>query len=1219
MATLADYIGGSTALTPPEAPAATARNPVEGFLRRAAVGAAGIPTAPLGLYVLGDYGLRYARGNMNGQVLPGAAAGMRALQSYDQTVRNALGVPAPADWTDVAQEAAGNAVTGGLLGMAGRAAGYAPNLALRSVFVVPRSPVGMAVDTAAQTAIGTALLPEQSANAQPAPVAQTASPQAQPTPSASPALPTEQPQSLLQFLQGSNGSLGSLQSPETASEDAGGWKDIWLPLAAAAGGTALTLGLARAAMRGGSLRANPSEGRVITGVNEPTGSDLTRMERLVSRVFNQNEAITGPVQRGVGGAVADVTRNAVALDLTPQAVTQRFRHAWETGDYEGLLRSRTPARAYTESYTRIAPEQRTLLDDYLGALNEQDNRYRGITSNQLTPQELAAIVQRGAADPVVSRLAGEFRQITNDVLRYAHVRGLLDANTFQEWTTNRPNYYPQIRQTRDSLWRRLVDAAPTDVEKKALTDVQFFLQRAQTTEGLLAPSPQALEAYMSAIMRVANMNHARATALGALETVTNGPLAGAVRRVRGSTPASEQTLTVMRQGREVRYAIRDPEVFAALRAMPHNLGMLGDVANAMRRTRQFGATGPVNPSFAPSGLLYEALTSSLTAPKGTRFGLLPGDPISGIALSVLGSGRGLYGGLTRQLSQAFLDSWRNEGVISHILGPTATRWLADNMAAAYERSTLGAMSRTGALSAGRFSADPSVRNVHSMLDITNVNYASRFPELRKAWESYRGILELVQAGARLHYFALNSGRFAPGSLGRMLQPRNAPDERTLARYTRELAGDPSIRGSAKTTQSLNATIPYMNVALQEFARLGQAIRQQPASFGFRLATTIGLPTLFAAYQAHLLGGDYLDHFYRRRTPEQRNSQLPIYTAGTPADLAPTFHVPPTMRPLVALVQEGARALMAPHEDLQDPNHPWHNIFRDDFTSAVLGAQPITMPPIADTGLALGGVDFRMGYGAGLGQIVPLRGERLTGDQGMSVVLPPNASALERTAGTVIAQQVASSILATAGTMWLEAVRAGFMAERGGRSPWGEAAEAAAIRQQRGAPELRTVLWNMPARLSVANSDWQELNSKLRGMESIANTLSESVRQAGYVGSSRNPQRSDALLGNTGIADTRMIPMLGLIAAFQSQIARLDLTDLRRLQDNVDAAGSNIQRRPGEREVDRNYAVRDLMERQRILLTRVRDFEQRLSRQFNRQIDLSRIDRRTTWDSLRPLN
>lgn len=1216
------------------------------FTRRVAAGALQVPATPLALYGLANRGVNA----LTGGNLPGGQFADDATMAYDRGVRGLLGIQSPQTTGEVASEALGNVLIAPPRALVA-AAPLADRL-LRSVFVTPRSLAGRAVDAGLQTAVGSAILNYDdlfgAAPAQAEGQAQSASPPAAavrevapvqvasvsgvgssgvvsdssggsseydtlfgPAPQAAPqgVTPTASGSGVATARQASPGGYDALfgdtvapaPPPPPQRDRELSWLDVSIAAAAAATGVGATQAILRR-LRGMPIRDQGA----LTGTMEAASTATTRGERIATSGFDETAALTGTLQRANPLAAGDF-RNRAALDMNTHAVTQRIKSFWESGDMEGYAQSRTPARAWTDSVAALPADVRTKFNDYIMARNEADNIRLGTRARPDIPDvDIHSAVSIGNANPLFRRLGGEWDDLVRTGREYAVGRGLLTREQANWLAVNRSGYMPQIRfENTPNLFQRMMDVLPAG-QHESLQNFKYLFDREAAPPGTrFAPPAQALEQYTSLLMRVGNLNAARLSWINGMRNSPTAWASGLVKEIRGSAKHDENsTVKVWDAGRERRFQVDDPILLTGLRAMPQQLGLFEGIANGTRRLAQAGATGVGNPFFALRGLLYDAITATITHPKGTRFGLFPGDLVGGIAGSVAGSVRGLYGGLMRSASHSLENAWRNDTGISRVLGPANVRALATRVADSWSRTTLHAMETSGALSAGRMMVDPNVRNVYTMLDVMNPNYASRSPMLRKAFEAYRSVLELVQSGARIHFFATNQGKLGV---------------REAARMTRQLTGDPSVRGAGKVARGVGTLVPYGNVALQSAAQLGRTAAANPALFATRLGIAIGLPAMFSVWNAARLDDEliaqgqspmYLDHMFRQQSSDQQSTFLNLYLAGVDPRSAPAIAMPNEFRPVFAAVRDGFAALTGATTEA-NTTRLFDNVF-----AGMVSAAPLSPPPVIDVLANAAGYDVQGGYGGSLLSIRPQSQSRLVGEQGQAVSLPPDASLFERAAFSSVTGGVVQSLLATAGTMGIEGLRAALLASRGGqdiRQAVGEGATTAGLIGQRSAPILNSTLWSTPQRVATQNLDAELLSRRMTSMKAVNDQLQADIRNPAGTGTARRSTPMAGLEEVKGVADLRMIPMMAQVARFYQSLSQTDLRTISDIRSRMDGTAATAALGPRQRDTTRQQLAGELMDAQRRLLERVVDFEDYLSNSYGRRIRVDRISRRSSLD------
>ena len=147
--------------------------------------------------------------------------------------------------------------------------------------------------------------------------------------------------------------------------------------------------------------------------------------------------------------------------------------------------------------------------------------------------------------------------------------------------------------------------------------------------------------------------------------------------------------------------------------------------------------------------------------------------------------------------------------------------------------------------------------------------------------------------------------------------------KTLTYETRNLTGDPGVRGSNRYLNALTDIVPFGNISIQGTARLGRTALEQPLLTATTVATGLGTIVL-AELLTHMRSPEHMDYYNDQLSTSQQARGIVLATSEDPN--SPTIiNLPQELRTLHAVAKDFISGILnsaAIHHD-----EDWyHNVF-----------------------------------------------------------------------------------------------------------------------------------------------------------------------------------------------------------------------------------------------------------------------------------------------------
>lgn len=1173
--------------------------PAEGalsnFLRRAAYGASTIPLAPAYLYTA-PRKLGQALG-VDMSYMPGDRVIDHGVEAYEGMMRGALNTPRTENVGDAASEAAGFAFLNPT-NLVTRTLPTATRQVINAIMAAPESVAGKAALTGVVAAMqgGVNAVRGESGGLD------VAEQNGLDVADDAPGLDVAGAEPGLEVI-----------DPVAVEQD----NNDMLSKVVKYGAPALVAtGVALAALRGRSARHHAQQTSELIGF-APTVDIVPTAAKVEGAYINRTAPITATLEQASPGSAQAFT-DFIQLRINPMAQAERIKAAIRDGQlpYSSIKFDVTP-KQWFDSYAKLSQEQMKVLNDGIAAFNETDNRSLGIFNvTHKTDADLQTMIGAMRADPLTARASEEYSNIMRKTLDFMKDRGLLTAQEHIELATRRPNYMPEMQAQRTSWWQKLgrtVTGSDADNDGFQLLDRLFQRQGGQTQ--FFNPA-DAMEQYLGTVLRYADLNDVRRTTITAIDNAARGgPRGNPWQGVLDRASAPGDGVITVRDGGQFKYwKVNDPVLHTALQHLPQTVV---PVMNELRRVYQNMTTGLGAPWFMLRAMTYDAWAAANLAPKGVNVGLFPGDVVGSVVDAGVGAVRGIYGNMVRGAANAFDASFRNDGVISRILGPANTQALAHTLGDAYSRGALAAFERGGIGGNTRFREVADISDMYSILKEVSPQYASSVPAVRSLWNGYKAVVDSFQNGSRLQAIARN---WRPGM--------NANDEARLFNQVRHLTGDFGEKGGGTLAGVVTTSTPYANVTLQTLSQYARMAREQPLRTMQALTFSTAVPVAYVTYNLANLGPEYIDYYFNQLTPEQRSTFVPLFIPGVRPEDAPRIAVPQEMRPIVSTVIHGMDALFGISNGKINTPEMAHvrealdtffnnERLKDDVKAGVASIVVPALPPALGLAFNLAGRQVQTGGAEGLAAH-NIADNRLSSEEGYRVPINADADAITRVLENNEVAAVVSSLLGAAGQAGLSFLQSTDQSLREG-APIATAA-ATGVRElvfdvARRVPE-GNLLWQVPQRLSTQTVEARALREKIDGFEKIARVVSGDIK--GEDVTNTGAQRQQLPYGTPrGIADPMMQPILVEADQFGKLLQQRVLLPVKQLQEQMRLLDTRSMA-PEARATERNMIVQQINALNAAALQQTRAREEELSGIYGRRIAFDKLDRSTRFTDLAPL-
>lgn len=482
---------------------------------------------------------------------------------------------------------------------------------------------------------------------------------------------------------------------------------------------------------------------------------------------------------------------------------------------------------------------------------------------------------------------------------------------------------------------------------------------------------------------------------------TNSKFVGRILPMGERETQSNNFISFRDGGKRVKLEVFTPEIAAVMRNEPKNLI---PYLNGMRQSMQYFTTGPgaafLGSVFAPVSAAYNLGTGLATRAKGTSFGVL-----DQVVQRVTGGRMGVRGDPTALLQSLYsvAADWSSLGARELANSSVLRKYVpggADWLKQQYEQSVLHQSNLLGAVNTGgAYGGDYSTRSradlggIHPGYDATRpvtsdrprsydewkeqyrqAGYTVMPAAARKSWQIVKEAMDIVSNSPQSAYFRQNRDTMQQRYTAKGLTVADA--DIALSRRTRQLGADPSLAGASSAVQAITSAMPYSNIMLQSFATYGKAFWENPYGTIAGVGITALQLALLRTYSAMVYDEDRIANGQQPEavqhlltaSPQEQIRASKFYMAGLPVDMAASLPIEPLLGPAVQVLTQLAVNVFG----LKDPRFFTPELAenrealramldggetRTLFESVVRPTQ-LSLPPVIDAGLRLGGVDAR---------------------------------------------------------------------------------------------------------------------------------------------------------------------------------------------------------------------------------------------------------------------
>lgn len=781
----------------------------------------------------------------------------------------------------------------------------------------------------------------------------------------------------------------------------------------------------------------------MPSLTEPSESQniASRGELAKGAVFDEAVPAASQLEKAAGKEAADTFRDQSTLG-NQVGVAAQHSEAFSTGRYPVMIDmgDQTPIRSQPLKDLLFAADQmdpvkRAAVDDVLLAMDELDQMKlakAAPTDKSLlkgkTVKELNDLVNVHMQDPEVRALVGAFQDQTRTMLRYMKQTGLISSEQAGVWGSNHPHFMPREQFERQRLRDLLM--APQG-KGDHLDFLEGFASGKRSLElegrgtdfkGTFMPPTTVLSNEQRKIIRAAQVNNTRRIFFDRLRGEDGSYKMKGVYEVSPDSRGNDIVRYYV-NGKPRAWKVKDQAIRAYLQngGQGRQLDGVLKVMNTMRQAKQFAITGPVlNPTFqVVSGQLWDPVWASLVLPKGRTMG-----GVKGPAVGVLGAVKGFKAHHQARMAEAFrqeallreLGQGRKSFVgklfsnLTSKLPEDRLKQLADSYADAYAESPVALYRMMGGSGVRVWNdyeqlaslniMDPATRRkwVEALMGSFNKNFTPDLLQGRnlgkdQSWLGYyaHSLVDAMHNGTRYQLMHLNKSKAGKLTKDMSVTEAYINDLARLARDNRELL-DTSKHGFdsgmlGKSTTALTSTMPYANVMLQGFGRLGRAFKENPERVG-KVITAIGFAGASVAYLNSRWSDQQREWYWNVLTPEQRAGALwiPNPNSDDPRD---SIKIPlePTTAAIAMLGQNFFDASFGIRNGNIDPNvmknlddyfgfedETGMTPFDRNMEDAQAGARRLLglgLPPILEATAPLAGARFNIE-----GQLVPLEGQQV---------------------------------------------------------------------------------------------------------------------------------------------------------------------------------------------------------------------------------------------------
>jgi hypothetical protein len=996
-----------------------------------------------------------------------------------------------------------------------------------------------------------------------------------------------------------------------------------------------------------AAQANPS----ITGrVPDAPISGVGATDKLANAVQDDTTILRSYVD-DVAPSIAQKLNAENYLRINDIAFDDRFSSFARTG-FDPVSGVRTQSlQRYFSDIAGLSDDQRALFNEARWAATELDNRTANfsnalrqgqtppaassvsVTLNQQTDAQLRGVMIRANNDPVVRAALDASRSLYDDAVRILERRGLVSGADAMQFRRANPNFAPTVD------FDGVIDNPLTARNKTPQSGVDKMQTNVWSAD----------DQYFRSIMRAADLNDMRKSVIDAgLDHQTRNPTAAKLiepLRDKAGKWIDEPgpgvpVVGVRRNGRLEYYKVNNPAMLDALKMSPRMSGMFVNAMNSIRQLSQSFATGTgaavTGSIFAPTSALYSIAASSINRKPGTatswldaavqsasggRFGVR-GDLLGTAASTAVAAVDDLRAASLGGIASSIEHSLRYGGFWHRVADQQTLSAWAVRARNAFERSIYNEMQREGISNASTNAGLESNRvggRIGELFDphkvfSTNKSYApdlfARFPTYARVNEALKTGLNIIANSAQSSYYRINKGKLS------------APE---LAYETRRLTGDPAATPSGTFMRTVNATIPYSNVAVQGTTRLLESFRDNPMAATAGVMMAAGLPALVTVYSALIAGPDAVENLFHELNSGQAVQGMRVYSPDDPAETAAVVPIAQELRPFYAVALQLAYDMFTLETRGSETTEVVKNMLGDLLSKGASGTvdrivsgvsamvSPQT-PPAVNAALAVAspkqadGEVLRMDlsveslYDRGLAGVISNRsGSDLPGSN-------RGVSSITGSESMVVAEQVLTSFFSSLGSTVVDVLSR----VSGGYRATGDVSYAA--QNGLGAFELRTkdrypylngVLFQNEARLAINNPVYEEVQRKTQAMDDAIEFARDLQRGGNTLASGGRVMDFPVNMSRVS-QDPMMQEMYGVVhqwAKVMDRGVRKEINNIRTQMAGLDQSGVSAE----TLRTVRNRYVRELNQNYSKLYEMTSTLEDQLSQRAGRPVSIEDID------------
>jgi len=618
---------------------------------------------------------------------------------------------------------------------------------------------------------------------------------------------------------------------------------------------------------------------------------------------------------------------------------------------DGSIKTDVPFVDLSAAYDKLDDVTRTRIDNYIEAVDELDRRSRGVVNmpNITDAQLRSRAAANGNAN--VRAFADKYFDIGRKFSDYRFKKNMIDSAQHASELSRK--YMPNIElETPRKGAAGLFDRVKRFTTGSDDIGVAAFEKEATGGIEVKVPPMEAMRRYIDLQVREIAQNSVRRTYLEQMAGRRVTDFVGGRRLVSTNPTEGGTTVAVMKNGKEVKYAVGDPRIAHALKFNPSAVAGFG--LNTTRKWFQKATTGNLNPLFAPVSLAYDAFAGMIGGRTGRVVTGMIDDRLARAGfserardlLAVLRPldtmtvvGEGLVQGAVGRYHEIVMTHMIKRAAA---MGQPITQGMADAASKTFINSKYGSMQMQGYTSNMMTEGLSQLNELQTSAFFRNMdNAVKRSPVM----QVYIGALDTIRDAYRMGLYSRNYAhqQWINKMAGDPPTPTPA-QQRKIVNHVREVGVDPTKRGASDSVNKIMSSLPYGNITIQS---ANHAVRNMMTNPGGRVAA---MSLMSTAWVMREMMSDEAKEYHDTRTPDyRRNTSLTfeIPHDGEPFDPAKhLYHLPlgPEMGLIVNGTLDGLGAWME-EQKLGDPST------YDRVKSALFDMLVPGVPPLVQAGAA----------------------------------------------------------------------------------------------------------------------------------------------------------------------------------------------------------------------------------------------------------------------------